>query len=180
MAQSPFLLPNGAGKAARRGLSNKIVMLDRARRRGIAVPDAHILLDDAWRFVQNQELVVRRDGMVMPRNVDELLQAMHIFHSMSDLASRITVRPLFVRDSEHEIQQPTMISKLRVDRRDPQALATAICAVWAAAGPLPAHVRRDVLLMSMVDAQHAGMAVSEPAYEDDLVNFTAGSGEQLA
>jgi hypothetical protein len=69
------------------------------------------LLHDAWRFAQNQE--ARGDGVmgsVMPRNVDELLpQAMHIFHSMSDLASRITVRPLFVRDSEHEIQQPTMI-----------------------------------------------------------------------
>lgn len=180
MAQSPFLLPNGTGKAARRGLSEKIVMLDRARRRGIAVPDAHILLDDAWRFVQQQELIIRRDGMVAPRNVDEFLHALQIFHSMSDLASRVTVRPLFVRDSEHEIQQPTMVSKLRVDRRDPQALATAICAVWAAAVPLQAHVRRDVLLMSMVDAQHAGMAVSEPAYEDDLVNFTAGSGEQLA
>lgn len=180
MAQSPFLLKNGSGQAVRRGLADKIVILDRARRRGIAVPNALVLLDDAWRFAQHQELIITRDGILSARNVDEFLQALGIFHGLSELAPRVAVRPLFVRDSEHEIRQPTMISKLRVDRRDPHALVTAICAEWAAALPLAANVRRDVLIMSMIDAQHAGMAVSEPAFEDDLVNFVAGSGEQLA
>lgn len=180
MAQSPFLIKNGTGRAVRRGLADKVVVLDRARRRGIAVPDALVLCDDAWRFVQHQELVIFRDKTISPRNVDEFINALGIFHGMTELASRVAVRPLFVRESEHEIQQPTMVSKLRVDRRDPHALATAICAVWAAALPLAPSVRRDMLLMTMIDAQHAGIAVSEPAFEDDFVNFTAGSGEQLA
>lgn len=39
--------------------------------------------------------------------------------------------------------------------------------------------RRDVLIMDMVDARHAGVAFSEPGWLDDLVNYTTGLGDAL-
>ena len=39
--------------------------------------------------------------------------------------------------------------------------------------------RRDVLVMEMVDAEVSGVAFSEPGYEDDLIEWTEGTAEEL-
>jgi len=39
--------------------------------------------------------------------------------------------------------------------------------------------RRDVLIMDMVNARHAGVAFTEPGWLDDLVNYTDGLGDGL-
>jgi pimeloyl-ACP methyl ester carboxylesterase/phosphohistidine swiveling domain-containing protein len=40
-------------------------------------------------------------------------------------------------------------------------------------------VRRDILVMEMIEAATSGVAFSEPGYADDLVEWTAGTAERL-
>jgi pyruvate,water dikinase len=58
------------------------------------------------------------------------------------------------------------------------AVPAAISEVRASAGETP-RIRRDVLLMEMIDAEVAGVAFTEPGYADDLVEWTAGTAENL-
>ena len=51
--------------------------------------------------------------------------------------------------------------------------------MWASADGVNAVRRRDVLVMTMVDAAHAGVAFLEADYEDDLVEYTTGLADRL-
>ncbi len=180
MASSSFLCAVGTGKIAKQGIARKGILLDRAARQGIAVPASMVLLDDAWRYARSHDLLAGRTDALTPRDANEFIQALGIFHGLSTLGARVAVRALFFSEQQIESTSDGVIkSKLRIDRRDPQGLATAICAVWSTAHRDGSITRRDLLLTTMIDAQHAGIAVSESAYADDLVNFTASSGEQL-
>ncbi|RLT22932.1 MAG: hypothetical protein DWI30_04785 [Chloroflexi bacterium] len=180
MAFSSFLCTVGTGTIAKQGIARKGILLDRAARRGIAVPSSMVLLDDAWRYARSHDLLAGRIDALTPRDANEFIQSLGIFHALSPLGARVAVRALFLSEQGDDAAIDGVIkSKLRIDRRDPQGLATAICAVWATANRSSAVTRRDVLLTTMIDAQHAGIVVSEAAYVDDLVNFTASSGEQL-
>ncbi len=180
MASSSFLCAVGTGKIAKQGIARKGILLDRAARQGIAVPASMVLLDDAWRYARSHDLLAGRTDALTPRDANEFIQALGIFHALSPLGARVAVRALFFSAQQIESASDGVIkSKLRIDRRDPQGLATAICAVWSTAHRDGSITRRDLLLTTMIDAQHAGIAVSESAYADDLVNFTASSGEQL-
>lgn len=66
-------------------------------------------------------------------------------------------------------------SVLHVSTDDPAALTGALHAVWAS-GP---GTRRDLLVMRMVDAVHAGVAVLQEDFEDDLVEAVEGTAEDL-
>ncbi len=66
-------------------------------------------------------------------------------------------------------------SVLHLSTDDPAALAGALHAVWAS-GP---GTRRDLLVMRMVDAVHAGVAVLQEDFEDDLVEAVEGTAETL-
>lgn len=180
MASSSFLSVVGSGKLAKQGIARKGVLLDRAIRRGIAVPSSMVLLDATWRYARDHDLLAGRTDALTPRDANEFIHALGVFHALSHLGARIAVRALFLHEQHNQATVDGSIkSKLRIDRRDPQGLATAICAVWSAANRSGVVTRRDILLTTMIDAQHAGIAVSESAYADDLVNFTASAGEQL-
>ena len=180
MASSSFLCAVGTGKIAKQGIARKGILLDRAARQGIAVPASMVLLDDAWRYARSHDLLAGRTDALTPRDANEFIQALGIFHALSPIGARVAVRALFFSAQQIESASDGVIkSKLRIDRRDPQGLATAICAVWSTAHRDGSITRRDLLLTTMIDAQHAGIAVSEAAYADDLVNFTASAGEQL-
>ena len=180
MASSSFLCAVGTGKIAKQGIARKGILLDRAARQGIAVPASMVLLDDAWRYARSHDLLAGRTDALTPRDANEFIQALGIFHALSPIGARVAVRALFFSAQQIESASDGVIkSKLRIDRRDPQGLATAICVVWSTAHRDGSITRRDLLLTTMIDAQHAGIAVSEAAYADDLVNFTASAGEQL-
>ncbi len=61
----------------------------------------------------------------------------------------------------------------------PAELPSALCKVWNSSLRQALPLRRDVLVMAMVDARQAGVAVTEASHEDDLVNFTTGLADQL-
>jgi pyruvate,water dikinase len=67
-------------------------------------------------------------------------------------------------------------TKLNVAASD---LGEAITEVRASADRRDGTFRRDVLVMQMVDAAHAGVAFSEPGTYDDIANVTDGLADQL-
>ncbi len=60
---------------------------------------------------------------------------------------------------------------------DTVALTDAISRVWASGATHGGA--RSVIVMRMVAARHAGVAFTETAHEDDLVNWTPGLGDAL-
>ncbi len=71
------------------------------------------------------------------------------------------------------------VSRLGVNAESPEAMSQALGEVWASARRVPGVVRRDVLVMAMVDATHAGVAFLEREFEDDLVEYTPGLADRL-
>ncbi|MDJ0954866.1 MAG: alpha/beta fold hydrolase [Acidimicrobiia bacterium] len=61
-------------------------------------------------------------------------------------------------------------------RVSPDEVGTAVDKVRASAD---ATIRRDILIMEMVDAVTSGVAFSEPGYADDLIESTTGTAERL-
>lgn len=93
-------------------------------------------------------------------------------------ATRLAVRSAFAsEDAEHDSHAGAYASVLRVPGDDPAAIEVAAIRVRAS-GQLTSQ-RRDVLVMQLVDATHAGVAFTEREHEDDLVNFVTGTAEHL-
>lgn len=87
------------------------------------------------------------------------------------------VRSAFAaEDGAQESLAGFFASALRVAAQD---VNQAIERVRASAARRAGSFRRDVLICRMVDARHAGVAFTQRDFEDDLVNYTLGTGERL-
>ncbi|MFO8074701.1 MAG: PEP-utilizing enzyme [Egibacteraceae bacterium] len=109
--------------------------------------------------------------------------------------ARVAVRSAFEgEDAEGSAQAGRYTSLLDVDGADPAALLAAIETVRAsgggqgrasgggrvrACGGGDAPPRRDVLLLAMVPARHAGVAATETDHLDDVVAWTDGLADRL-
>ncbi|MEO1060992.1 MAG: PEP/pyruvate-binding domain-containing protein [Actinomycetota bacterium] len=140
----------GEGRLAELGVGAKAANLDRARRAGLPVPDGRVLLDDAE-----------------PSPADA-----------HGLGSVLAVRSAF---SAEDSPTASMAGRFRTELGvDPADVVPAIRAVRAsAAASEAADLRLDVAIMRQIDAHHAGVAFSEPGWEDDVVNVVAGLGDDL-
>jgi pyruvate,water dikinase len=88
----------------------------------------------------------------------------------------LAVRSAFgSEDGEAQSMAGHFATLLRVP---PGEARTAVAKVRASANP-NAEVRRDVLIMQMVEATISGVAFSEPGYADDLIESTPGTAENL-
>jgi pyruvate,water dikinase len=180
MAQSPFLYTIGTGKLNKQGVCAKGVLLDLASRRGIAVPPSVVLLDAAANYAEDHDMMAAHQSVLVPRDMHAFIDTFQLFQSLTQLGAKIAVRTLFSTQAGAPLQMHAApATRLRIDRRDPNALATAVCTVWSAARRFPRVTRRDVLLMTMVEAQHAGVAVIDCDFEDDFVNYLPSTAEQL-
>ncbi|MEL6149130.1 MAG: PEP-utilizing enzyme, partial [Chloroflexota bacterium] len=91
----------------------------------------------------------------------------------------VAVRSAFnVEDTPNLSMAGHFASVTGVDPTKPDALVGALCDVWASSLAYD-DIRRDVLVMEMVDAQHAGVAFTETNYEDDYINYVEGTAEAL-
>jgi rifampicin phosphotransferase len=184
----------GSGQAASLGIGNKGALLDRAARAGLPVPKGLILLDSAWQQALAAGLVTLQDKTVLlpdPAGLIKYLQLDPLNYSSLQTLPRpstpdpyprslLAVRSAFsAEDRADESLAGFFTSRLFVDPTDPAQLAGALADVWASALKQPGDFRRDVLIMAMVAAQHAGVAFTERDFEDDLVNFTPGTAEVL-
>ena len=87
------------------------------------------------------------------------------------------VRSAFgAEDGTSESRAGWFESELRVPRDE---IAAAVERVRASRDRVDDDIRADVLVMTMVDARHAGVAFTEPDTYDDIVNMVGGTAECL-
>jgi pyruvate,water dikinase len=134
------------------GAGNKAALLDRSKRAGLPVPTGYVLLAEAKGRLRQAPAFQRK----------------------------IAVRAAFsAEDHPWESLAGFFLSKLWVDAKDAAEFNTALEEVWQSAVRRPGEFRRDILLHEMVDAHTSGAAFTERDFEDDLVNWTRGTGERL-
>ncbi|MFQ3536029.1 MAG: PEP-utilizing enzyme [Aggregatilineales bacterium] len=177
-------LPLGYGSAAKYGIGPKAALLDVARRYGLPVPTGIILVDEAWRRALGIGLVRRHDdGSVSVPDPSRLVFAIGFPNFEWELPGPFAVRSAFsAEDGVTHSLAGYFTSRLNVDGRDPVQMAEALRAVWESAERAVTQLgelRHDVLIMRMVAAKHSGVAFTEHAYADDLVNFTEGLADKL-
>jgi rifampicin phosphotransferase len=161
-------LPAGAGAKAAR--------LAEAQRAGLAVPSFWVLPEEALQAMLHEGLVTQTNGSFhMP---DPL--ALHRRLLPKDAPESLAIRSAFsAEDAANRSLAGHFESVLRVPANNPAAAAAALCMVWDSAKRLPDVQRRDVMLMAMVEAKHAGVAFSEAGYRSDLVNMIDGTADRL-
>ena len=177
---APRSAPNwivlGAGRSANLGVGNKARFLDLAARAGLPVPAGVVVLDDAWHAALRLGLLRQEASRFEVADTRGLLARL----DLPAFARPIAVRSAFaLEDAPSQSLAGYFSSRLNVDARDGEALATALADVWGSANRARGAFRRDLLLLQMVDARHAGVAFSEQEHEDDLVNVVAGTADRL-
>jgi phosphohistidine swiveling domain-containing protein len=181
MAKSAFVIALQQRYLVSRGVAAKALRLAKAQRAGIAVPSAMVLLEEGWHVIRDLDLLATQQDRLVPRDEALFIDALGLFHTLSGLAPRIAVRTLTDTDSPYPLAMHGIhATSLRVDRRDPAGLSRAICGVWSAIQHVENRRRGDVLLMSMVEPQFAGMALVARGFEDDWINYVAGIGDGIA
>lgn len=132
-----------------------------------------------------------------------IFQDKHWRSSISNLEERprVAIRPAFsFADGESDVPPSSFQAELNVDGSSAILILEAIKAVLASAqiyqqamhadhiekggnendANLVGHnLRRDVLIMPMVPAKHAGLAFSQRDYEDDVVFWTRGNSAPI-
>ncbi len=189
--QGELFFPLGAGRAPLHRVGQKGAMLDKAARIGLRVPKGVVLLDAVIDLGMLAGLIVNTPGGVVVPDAAALLR----YIGLPKFTRPVAVRSAFsVEDRADESMAGYFQTVLHVDAQDPRALADALCRVWSSVmRPQPSAIldlqtgefaavrplRRDVLIMEMVEARVAGVAFTEVEYEDDMVNFTGGTADKL-
>jgi len=170
----------GSGKAAGYGCGPKAALLDRASRAGLSVPAGVVVLDEGWRSALDRGLVrIEGTGGRQSVSVPDPTLLVHLL-GLPAFDGYLAVRSAFsVEDEATESLAGAFVTGLFVDGRRSSALAAGLAGVWASALGRPRSVRRDVIIQEMVVARRAGVAFSETAYEDDLVNATEGNAADM-
>lgn len=158
----------GSGRSKKHRVGKNGRLLDEAAKAGLPVPNGGILLDTFFQQLLQAKIMVRENGRFhIPKPV-ELTESLYGAARFPRLANPLTVRAAFVG---HE-DEAGGVGVLDVDGSDPQQLANALCAVWSAAPGRDGGVHRAIVLQERVKAQTCGVALSERAYQDDVVYAT--------
>jgi pyruvate,water dikinase len=164
----------GTGRASAHGVGAKAANLDYALRKKLTVPPGVILLDAAYRDALAQGIVTREGDRLTLNDPYKLAQWL----ALPRFPGEVAVRSAFsTEDAPDSAQAGAYASVLHVQPGQPAALGEAVLHVWNSAEGTEG--RRDVLIQSMVLAERAGVAFTEAAHEDDLINWTAGTAEKL-
>ena len=143
----------GTGRTGALGVGPKAALLDRAAAAGLPVPAGFVV----------------PDGETAPEDVTAWAAAVD--------ADAVAVRSAFgAEDDQRTSLAGWFVTELGVA---PDQVAAAAGRVRDSADLRDGSFRRDVLVMAMVPAEHAGVVFSEPGTYDDLVNVTTGLGDKL-
>ncbi len=158
----------GSGRTRKFDVSPKALYLDLAARARLPVPNGGVILDELYRLLLDEGVLRQTDNRVEAADPVWLWET--VYHSVRfpRLANRVAVR------GTHPATAWTPL--LAVDFQEPSALAESLCAWWTAVLPQPESVRRDVLVMEMVDVKTAGTAVSRQSESSDQFSV---NGERL-
>jgi hypothetical protein len=163
MASSLFIWL-GSGRARRRGVGEKGMLLDQAARAGLPVPTGAILLDELRLVFLDKGLIEARNGRLIAPDPELLHNTLFYSVRLPRFARAVALRPAFAAS-------PAVPARLSVDLGDAVATAAALAALWSGAEAQPPGGRADLLVMEMVAAQAAGAA---------LTNSTAAARGALA
>jgi hypothetical protein len=164
MAQALFIWL-GAKRAEKRGVGEPGVLLDRATRAGLPVPRGGILLDDFYHSALNDGLFAVANGRLTCPDPLLLHDALYEAIRFPQLPKPVVVRPIF---SPTDGRFP---SQVNVHFTDPVQLADSLSAVYTSALAQPANVRRDVMVMEMVDVVVSGTAVTDTSDPSDTITY---------
>lgn len=150
----------GSGQATSLGIASKAATLDHAHAAGLPVPGGFIV----------------PDGVAAP-----VLDAPSTNAPSTNAAAwpdrSFAVRSAFgAEDGAESSMAGWFTSRLGVPASE---LAAAVDDVRDSAERRAGSFRRDVLVMEMVDARHAGVAFSEPGTYDDVANVAEGLADAL-
>jgi pimeloyl-ACP methyl ester carboxylesterase/phosphohistidine swiveling domain-containing protein len=165
----------GANAAASRGVGNKGALLDVAKAKGLPVPDGVMVRHEAYLSAQEANLIREETGKWIAPDSAALIR----FLGLPRWRKAVAVRSAFsAEDTQQSALAGYFTSRLNVNSDNPDALASALCEVWSSGGS-NTTIRRDILILEMVKAVRAGVAFTEPEYEDDVANIARGTAEKL-
>ena len=159
---APHLLRLGGGRATRAGVAAKAAVLDRLAAAGMPVPVGAVLPHALSRAHADD-----------PARLADLLGPLRPGRT-------VVVRSAFgAEDSAATSAAGAYRTVTGVATDDCDALGRAVADVLASGADLADDVRRDVVVQQQVEAAHAGVAVLEDCWADDLVESVDGPGEDL-
>ncbi len=157
-----FFVWLGSGRTRKiKGISQKCIFLDRALRAGLPVPGGSILLDWFFQLAVEEGVAGVRDGEIRvdtPQALADLLYTA-VRHPRFD-------KPAAVRTAFSPPLAQSIV-ELNCDLNDPQVLAAVLQQAWTAVSATDETIRRDLLLMKMVDVVVEGTAVLSPDQQSD-------------
>ncbi len=179
MSKTPFIWL-GSRRSRKYPLGNKARLLDIAASRGLPVPNGGILLHELYTLLLQEGVICQAGNQIVCSDPQWLYEIFFEEVRFPRLGRPTAVRSAFAaEDGTSKSMAGYFHSRLHVNLNDPDALSAALCDVWSSALRHEGGFRRDLLIMEMVDAQVAGVAFTEQAYQDDLVNFADGTADRL-
>ena len=164
MSKTPFLWL-GANRARKWPLSDKARLLDHAAQAGLPVPPGAILLDELFGLLLEAGVIAVQDGLVTAVDAAWLYETLYEGVRFPRLDKPVMVRAAFSLDGAAQAGDPLYAPQRAIHFTDPAQLAAGLQRVWSLAGA-PAALRRDVLVMEMVNEEMAGTAVTTPDSPD--------------
>jgi len=159
---TPLFVWLGSGRTRKYAISPKAKLLDAAARAGLPVPNGAVLLDEVYRLMLAEGIIIPTDGRLVAPDPDWLSEAFYYTIHFPRLETPVAVRSLAA-------ETQSIPPQLDVDFTSPHQLADSLCRLWTAALSLPDAARRDVLIMEMVNGTAEGTAVTRQAAAEDAV-----------
>jgi hypothetical protein len=160
MSKTPFLWL-GANRARKWPLSDKARLLDHAAQAGLPVPPGAILLDELFGVLLEAGVIAVQDGLVTAVDAAWLYETLYEGVRFPRLDKPVMVRAAFSLDGAAQAGDPLFAPQRAIHLTDPAQLAAGLQRVWSLAGA-PAALRRDVLVMEMVNEEMAGNPDARP------------------
>lgn len=155
----------GSGRARRRRVGDKGMLLDQAAHARLPVPAGAILLDEFYRVCLEKGLVETLDGDVIIRDPELLCNT--LFHSvrLPHFERPVAIRSAFQTNENSFGGFPVW---LNVDANDAEEMSMALAAAWTAAYHHQTVTRADILIMEMVIAGKKGTALTTTGGREDV------------
>lgn len=156
MSKTPFIWL-GAGRAGKRGVGHRGVLLDKLARARLPVPQGAILLDDLFRIYLSEGIIELTDDRVFVRDPVWFFEVLYRDVRFPRLRAQLDICRLPENGQEEVWETRGVVSA--VDSEDARQLALAIGQAWSIPGDAGER-RRDVLVTKSVAAKTRGRAIS--------------------
>ena len=163
-----FFIWIGSGRTRKfKGIAEKCIYLDKAMRAGLPVPNGGIILDWFYQLALEEEVAFINRTKVQIDTPTAFSDLLYQSVRLPRFDNKVAVRTAF----SPKLTSP--IVKLNCNINDPRQLTSTFQQIWSAAPPEDESVRRDMLIMNMVDVQIEGTAVLNYNNEPDQTSILA-------